>query len=263
MEANPLRKMANQKIRKWDIFRVFLRSFFMQSVWNYRSLISVGFGVCLIPIVKRLYSDTQSRKAFMGRHLKFFNSHPYMASYALGVSIRMEEAFAAGETDACEKLDHLKSLLISILGAVGDNLFWFAIRPFSLLIGISALFVLKSTGYEAAALAGTFLIYNIPHISLRYKGILEGYKYGEEIYKCFTKERFDTLRYSFIWVGVFAFLLFLAVLIIKITSHGIHYPGIMTGAAFAYGICYRFTRKFYFSVALIVILSIIAGIIIN
>jgi mannose/fructose/N-acetylgalactosamine-specific phosphotransferase system component IID len=255
--------MKDKKIRKWDIFRVFLRSFFMQSVWNYRSLISVGFGVCLIPIVKRLYSDRQSRKAFMGRHLKFFNAHPYMASYALGVSICMEEAFAAGETDACEKLDRLKNLLTSILGAVGDNLFWFSIKPFSLLIGVTALFLLKGTGYEVVALAGTFLIYNIPHLYLRYKGIWEGYEFGEEIYKCFTKERFNTLRRSFTWTGVLAFLLFLAILIIKMVPHGILYPGITAGAAFAYGICYRFTRKFYFSVALIVILSIIAGMIIR
>lgn len=234
----------------------------MQSVWNYRSLISVGFGVCLIPIVKRLYSDAQSRKDFMGRHFKFFNAHPYMASYALGVSIRMEEAFAAGDSSACEKLDRIKNLLISILGAVGDNLFWFSIRPFSLLIGVSVLYILEPTGYGALALAGTFLIYNIPHLYLRYKGILEGYEYGEEIYKSFTRQRFSFLRLVYIWVGVCVFLLFLAIFVIKMSTVNFLYLGIVAGACLAYGISFRFTKNFYFSVALTLILNIIAGILI-
>lgn len=254
--------MESARIRKWDIFRVFIRSFFMQSVWNYRSLISVGFGVCLIPIVKRLYSDVQSRKDFMGRHFKFFNAHPYMASYALGVSIRMEEAFAAGESGACEKLERIKNLLISILGAVGDNLFWFSIRPFSLLIGVSVLYLLEPAGYGALALAGTFLIYNVPHFYLRYKGILEGYEYGEEIYKCFSKRRFNFLRLVYIWAGVSVFLLFFGIFLIKISVENFLYLGLLAGACLIYGISFRFTRNFYFSVALTLILNIIAGILI-
>jgi len=255
--------MEDRKIRKWDIFRVFLRSFFMQSVWNYRSLISVGFGVCLIPIVKRLYSDTQSRKDFMSRHFKFFNAHPYMASYALGVSIQLEEAFAAGDADACKKLDHLKNLLISILGAVGDNLFWFSIKPFSLLIGISALYWLQGSGLEWVALTVAFLVYNIPHLYLRYKGILEGYYYGVDIYKCFTKERFQRLRLIYLWAGALAFLLFFGILIVKIAHVDAFYLGVLAGAALLFGLCYFYTRKFYFSVALTLILGIISGTIIE
>jgi len=185
-----------------------------------------------------------------------------MASYALGVSIRMEEAFAAGETNACERLDRIKNLLISILGAVGDNLFWFSIRPFSLLIGVSVLFLLEPTGYGAVALAGTFLIYNIPHLYLRYKGILEGYEYGEEIYKCFTRQRFSFLRRVYIWAGVCVFLLFLAIFVIKMSTVNFLYLGIVAGACLTYGISFRFTKNFYFSVALTLILNIIAGILI-
>ena len=131
--------MAKNKIRSLDIFRVFLRSFFVQSVWNYRSLISAGFGICLFPIVKRLYKDQASQKAFLDRHLKFFNAHPYMVSYALGVSIHLEEAFASGDESAGKKLDRIKELLTGILGAVGDKLFWSTIKPFSLIMGMAAL----------------------------------------------------------------------------------------------------------------------------
>jgi mannose/fructose/N-acetylgalactosamine-specific phosphotransferase system component IID len=186
-----------------------------------------------------------------------------MASYALGVSIRLEEAFAAGQRDACEKLDRLKNLLVSILGAVGDNLFWFTIKPFSLLIGVSSLFLLKTNGFAGLALLGTFLIYNIPHIYLRYHGIIEGYKHGLEIYKCFSTQRFKKLRLAYIRVGLFAFILFLVVLMIKLSTAGFLYLAVMAGALVLSGICYHFTRNFYFTVAFTLILSIIAGILFN
>ena len=47
-----------------------------------------------------------------------------MASYALGVSIHLEEAYASGDESAGKKIDRVKELLVSILGAVGDKLFW-------------------------------------------------------------------------------------------------------------------------------------------
>jgi len=154
LEKNQQQKVP--KIRRIDIFRVFLRSFFVQSVWNYRSLISAGFGICLIPIVNRLYEDPKAKKAFLNRHLKFFNAHPYMASYALGVSIKLEEDFAAGDAEASQKLERLKKMLVSILGAVGDKLFWSVIKPFSLMVGVLLLYTFQSIPLKIAALFAMF-----------------------------------------------------------------------------------------------------------
>ncbi len=199
-------------IRKWDIFKVFLRSFFLQSVWNYRSLISIGFGSCLFPIIKRLYTEPQAQREFLRRHLKFFNAHPYLASYALGVSIKLEEEYANGEPTACERLDRLKDLLISILGAIGDRIFWQTIKPVSLIFGALGILILPTTNLKILHLILTFLIYNIPHFYLRYKGIVEGYQYGTDVYKVFKSERFENLRKFYTVIGGLTFGLFTAVL---------------------------------------------------
>ncbi len=250
------------RIRQWDIFRVFLRSFFVQSMWNYRSLISVGFGICLLPILRRLHTDTEARKAFMDRHLKYFNAHPYMASYALGVSIHLEEVIAAGDKDAPKKLLRMKELLVGILGATGDQLFWSNIKPFSLVIGVSLLMLTVNPPMMLAMLAFTFLLYNIPHIYFRYNGLQEGYRYGMNIYQKLNEQRFQRLKNSYFFSGTCAFLLFLAILITKLIKVGWLELSVMLGALVVAVFLYRFTRKFYLTAAVIFILGILSGFIV-
>ncbi len=259
MTHEDIQKPPKKRIRRWDIFNVFLRSFFIQSVWNYRSLISIGFSVCLFPIVKRLYPNPSERQSFLKRHLKFFNAHPYMASYALGVSIRLEEASAIGESDAQIKLNRVKELLISTLGAVGDNLFWYTIKPFSLIIGVIVLFVSITPQQTVIGMIITFLIYNIPHIYLRYKGIVEGYNFGLEIYKSFNSQRFNRLGKVYFYIGVTAFLLFLAILISKLIQVNSLFVLIVGSSILITTLSFYYSRNFYFSVLLTVVINILIG----
>lgn len=45
---------------------------------------------------KKLYKDPEDRKAALKRHLEFFNTHPYVASPVLGVTLALEEDRANG-----------------------------------------------------------------------------------------------------------------------------------------------------------------------
>ncbi len=188
------KKKRSSRISRWDLFRVFLRSFFMQSVWNFRSLLSVGFSVCLFPVIKKLYPDLESKREFLLRHLSFFNAHPYLASYALGVSIRLEEEAAQGEEHARETLERVKDLLIGPLGATGDLLFWGTIKPATLIFGMTGVFLFHPLPLKIMALITAFLLYNIPHIYFRFHGIVEGYQLGVKVYKVVSQQRFEKLR---------------------------------------------------------------------
>ena len=257
LEKNQQQKVP--KIRRIDIFRVFLRSFFVQSVWNYRSLISAGFGICLIPIVNRLYEDPKAKKAFLNRHLKFFNAHPYMASYALGVSIKLEEDFAAGDAEASQKLERLKKMLVSILGAVGDKLFWSVIKPFSLMVGVLLLYTFQSIPLKIAALFATFLFCNIPHVYLRYKGIWEGYEYGLDVYKRLRNERFKKLETIYLMLGFPAFTLFIITLLISLFTSNIHQFVVFVFAVGSVYIIRKFTNNFYFTVVVAFFASLVVS----
>jgi mannose/fructose/N-acetylgalactosamine-specific phosphotransferase system component IID len=195
------KKNIQQKITKWDLFKVFFASFFMQAVWNFRSLISIGFSICFLPIVGKLCKTPQAKREFFERHLKFFNAHPYFASFALGISIRIEEMRSKGELDSLPNVDRLKDLLIGPLGAVGDQLFWATIKPASLLFGMLGIILSPTVTIKIIVLVLTFLIYNIPHFYYRYEGIVEGYHHATDIYKYIGQQRFEIIIrwYSYVF----------------------------------------------------------------
>lgn len=191
-------------ITKWDLFKVFLASFFMQAVWNFRSLISIGFSICFFPVLGKLCKTPEMKRDFFQRHLKFFNAHPYFASFALGVSIRLEEMRLAGDTGVTETLDRLKNLLVSPLGAVGDRLFWATIKPASLIFGMVGVFIAPQVWSKFVVLLVTFLMYNIPHLYYRFEGILEGYNHPHDIHRYISQQRFEVLRSLFVYILVFS-----------------------------------------------------------
>jgi mannose/fructose/N-acetylgalactosamine-specific phosphotransferase system component IID len=199
------------RITRWDLFKVFLASFFMQAVWNFRSLISIGFAICFFPVIGKLCDSPEAKKEFFQRHLKFFNAHPYFASFALGIFIRLEELRAEGETHIPETIDRLRDLLISPLGAVGDRLFWATIKPASLILGMVGILIAPTIATRLIALAVCFLIYNIPHLYYRYEGIIEGYMHPYDIYNFISQQRFEVLRKVFVnilWISILLLIVF-------------------------------------------------------
>ena len=247
------------RLTRKDIWKVFIRSFFVQSLWNFRSLISVGFGISLFPILKRLYQTPEQQRAFLMRHFQFFNAHPYLVSYALGVAMRLEEEIAEGHPEVEHKLERVKELLISILGSVGDQLFWFTIRPFSLLIGIMGIFLAPSLTMKVGALVVTFFIYNIPHFYWRYKGIVEGYEFGVEVYKCFQTGRFQKIQNFYAVTGVLLFATFFAILSIHYWDLSPIRTIVFWGSVGYSAAFYYLTRNVYFTILFTIVFFMIVG----
>ncbi len=145
-------------------FGVFWRSFLLQSVWNPRGMQGVGFCFAMLPLMRRLGSDAEARAAFLGRHLRFFNTNPALASYVLGAAAASE---AAGGTPAVT--EEIKRGLASPLGMVGDALMWGALRPFGAMVAVA----LALQGVLWAPLA-FLVVYNVPHLVLRVRGLGAG-----------------------------------------------------------------------------------------
>ena len=75
-------------ITKGDRIKVWWRSTFLQGSWNYERMQNGGWAYTLIPALKRLYHTKEDRSAALKRHLEFFNTHPYLASPILGVTMK-------------------------------------------------------------------------------------------------------------------------------------------------------------------------------
>jgi PTS system mannose-specific IID component len=140
------------------------RSFFLQSVWNPRGMQNVGFCFTMLPLLHRYGEGKDGRSAFLRRHLEFFNTNPTLASYVLGAAAAQE---AAGADALC--VTSVKKGLASPLGMAGDALLWGALRPFA--GAVAVLLALQGVVWAPLAL---LVIYNVPHLVLRTRGLRVG-----------------------------------------------------------------------------------------
>ena len=107
--------------------RCFWRSLFLQAAWNRRGMQNLGFAYAIDPALRAIYPDLGLRREALGRHLGFFNCHPYTAAAILGGAIHHEEKVAAEVELAGTPLAY-KATLQGPLAAIGDGVFWTALR---------------------------------------------------------------------------------------------------------------------------------------
>lgn len=155
--------------------RVFWRCLFLQAAWNRRGMQNLGFAYAIDPALRELYADPAKRAEALGRHLRFFNCHPYMAAAILGGAIHHEERVAVGEEANSGPLQY-KQTLQGPLAALGDGFFWTALRPFFGVLGAAGALLL---GWPA--IAAVLVTYNVIHFALRIRLFRAGYERGDGI----------------------------------------------------------------------------------
>ncbi|KRN32018.1 PTS system mannose/fructose/sorbose family transporter subunit IID [Liquorilactobacillus mali] len=122
--------MVNQiKLSKKDRISVWWRSTFLQGSWNYERMQNGGWAFTLIPALKRLYKTKEERSEALTRHLEFFNTHPYVASPIIGVTLALEEEKANGAPIDDVTIQGVKVGMMGPLAGVGDPVFWYTVKP--------------------------------------------------------------------------------------------------------------------------------------
>lgn len=170
------------------MFSLFLRSFLIQTLLSYTIMQGLGFGVAMIPFARKMRLRNAELKAFLKRHLSFFNTHPYLVTYVIGAVGRLER----DRIDE-DKIVETKSLMMGHLGLYGDQVFWTRFKPLLMSATILILMYLHwppITGNRSELiliLLLCFLIYNVAHIWTRWRGLVIGYKTGAAALRMFTK----------------------------------------------------------------------------
>ena len=117
------------QLTKKDRMQVAWRSQFLQGSWNYERMQNGGWCYSMIPAIKKLYPNKEDRVAALKRHLEFFNTHPYVASPVVGVTLALEEERANGAEIDDVAISGVKVGMMGPLAGVGDPVFWFTVRP--------------------------------------------------------------------------------------------------------------------------------------
>ena len=164
------------QLTKNDRFSVALRSTFLQGSWNYERMQNGGWCFAMIPAIKRLYTTKEDQIAALKRHLEFFNTHPYVASPILGVTLALEEDKANGAEVEDSAIQGVKVGMMGPLAGVGDPVFWFTVRPILGALGASL------------AMAGNilgpilfFVLWNVIRFGFMWYTQEFGYKVGMKI----------------------------------------------------------------------------------
>lgn len=167
-----------KKITRVDLFFIFLRSFYLQAVWNFERLQNLGFLFSIVPAIRRLYPAGKEKEEAIKRHLEFFNTHPFMANIVFGVVASLEERMA-GDPGAVKADDirALKAIMSGPLAALGDAFFWATLRPFSAVIAI-ALVLNMPDQWKIAGPLFFLLFFNVFALHIRLTGLLRGYRLG-------------------------------------------------------------------------------------
>ncbi len=181
---------------KW---RLFVRSFLLQAVWNPRGMQDVGFFFAVAPLARTM--DEEERRAFLKRHMAFFNTNPVLAPYVIGAVARAEM-----EGRGAEEAEEIKQALGGVLGMAGDALMWGGLRPAAGLIAAAvALYGLQTGAWGVwTAPVVMLVVYNVPHIFLRARGVVRGLAVGPEAASEVLGRKFRRAVIATRWAGAFA-----------------------------------------------------------
>jgi PTS system mannose-specific IID component len=165
---------------------MFIRTLFIQALWNYERMQNIGFLFVLKPFLYKIYLNEDKRKEALLRHTGFFNTHPYMANMIIAVVANMEKKIAEGNSnEKVSEVNMVKGAMEGPLAAIGDSFFWGTLRPLAALISISMLILLKASdswfgAYNVLIPLLFIFIYNAVHIPVRLRLMFVGFIFDRE-----------------------------------------------------------------------------------
>lgn len=166
------------QLSKKDRFSVAFRHQYLQGSWNYERMQNGGWVFSIIPAIKKLYPKKEDQIAALQRHLEFYNTHPYVSSPVMGVTLALEEERANGVPVEDAAIQGVKIGMMGPLAGIGDPVFWFTARPILGALGASL-----ALGGSIAGPLLFFIVWNVMRFGFMWYTQEFGYKVGTTITK--------------------------------------------------------------------------------
>lgn len=192
-------------------FTFFIRSFFLQTGWNYMKFQNLGLLFVMWPFLKKLYkNDRDALPSVLSRYLAVFNTQPVLASFCFGALAKQEELIAGAKNlpqfnEEFSQWISIKRGLSITAASIGDRLFWGTLKPFTLLLALFIWICLGIKVFEIQADAQqppvlytflacfmAFIAFNAIALLVKWQGLKIGYQTDER--GCFGLTKFDWNR---------------------------------------------------------------------
>ena len=180
------------RLDKATLNKMAWRSIFLQSSFNYERMQAGGWLYGILPGLEKIHTDKDDLAASMSHNLEFFNTHPFLVTFVMGIVLSLEQNKADIPT-----IRAVRVAAMGPLGGIGDALFWFTLVP--IVAGISSDFAVKGS------IAGPLLflaVFNIFQFAIRYWLMHWSYNLGTDAIGIFTANAKEFTRAASI-LGVF------------------------------------------------------------
>jgi PTS system mannose-specific IID component len=125
-----------KNIDQKDLSSTFRRYFVtFEASWNYERMQGLGYLYSILPILKKTHKSKEDLKKAMKMHLEFFNTNPFIASWIIGMNVKMEDDGAPAETIRSVKVGYMGPL-----AGIGDSIIYFVVGGIAMLLGSSVAF---------------------------------------------------------------------------------------------------------------------------
>ena len=193
MESNNYRDLTPaKKLDKKTLNQMVWRSLFLQASFNYERMQAAGWLYGILPGLKKIHTNKEDLSKSMKHNLEFFNTHPFLVTFVMGIILSLEEQKADTNT-----IRAVRVAAMGPLGGIGDAIFWYTLVPIT--AGITANMAMEGS------LAGPILfllIFNAVQFIARYWLMHWSYNLGSKAIDILTKNAKEFTR-SASMLGVF------------------------------------------------------------
>lgn len=168
-EVCSMNKQEENKLFK----EMFFSSFILENCYNYERQQALGYAVAMWPAIKRFYKTKEAQAQALVRHMEIFNTTPHLVSFIMGVSAAIEKKASETKNFDYSIINNVKVGLMGPLAGIGDSFFWGTIRVIATGIALS----MAQQGNILAPIV-FLVLFNVPHLIIRYFGTVWGYKFG-------------------------------------------------------------------------------------
>lgn len=148
-----------QPLDKKTLNKMALRSMNLQASFNYERMQAAGWLYCILPGLEKIHADNEEDlKLSMEHNLEFFNTHPFLVTFVMGIILSLEQQKA--------DIDVIRAVRVAAmgpLGGIGDAIFWFTLVPIT--AGITANMAISGSIMGPILF---LLIFNIVQFALRF-----------------------------------------------------------------------------------------------
>lgn len=114
-----------KSLSKATLNKMVWRSLNLQGSFNYERMQANGWLYSILPGLLEIHGEgSEDLKISMGHNLEFFNTHPFLVTFVMGIILSLEQQKADIAT-----IRAVRVAAMGPLGGIGDAIFWFTLVP--------------------------------------------------------------------------------------------------------------------------------------